>query len=213
MKKTILLIVAVASIVNRISAQEIIITDLRDKLMVGLKIGANYSNVYDSQGEEFNTDAKFGLAAGAFLAIPIGKYLGIHPEVLFSQKGFQATGKIIGNTYDLTRTLGYIDVPLLFAFKPSQFLTLLAGPQYSYLVNQKDEFANSSTSFQMEQEFENDNVRKNTFCFLGGIDFNIKHVVISARAGWDIQKNNGDGTSTTPRYKNAWYQATIGFRL
>ena len=28
-----------------------------------------------------------------------------------------------------------------------------------------------------------------------------------------IQNNNGDGTSATPRYKNVWYQATIGLRL
>ena len=26
-------------------------------------------------------------------------------------------------------------------------------------------------------------------------------------------KNDGDGTPSTPRYKNAWAQATLGFRL
>jgi hypothetical protein len=52
--------------------------------------------VYDSQGEEFDADSKFGLAAGAFLQIPFGKYLGIQPEVLFSQKGFKRTGRMFG---------------------------------------------------------------------------------------------------------------------
>ena len=33
------------------------------------------------------------------------------------------------------------------------------------------------------------------------------------KAGWDVQNNHGDDTSTTPTYRNAWYQATIGFRL
>ena len=210
--KKIVLITAAISLFGIIKGQDNS-TDLRDKLSFGVKAGANYSNVYDAQGEAFQANPKLGLAAGVFLAIPIGKYLGVQPEVLFSQKGFQATGIILGNTYDFTRTTSYIDVPLLFAFKPSEFFTLLAGPQYSYLLNQKDVFANATTSIAQETEFVNDNVRKNTLCFLGGADLTLRHIVIGARAGWDFQNNNGDGTSTTPRYKNVWYQATVGYRF
>lgn len=188
-------------------------TDFRDKLLLGFKAGANYSNVYDAKGEAFQANAKIGFAGGVFLAIPIGKYLGVQPEVLYSQKGFQATGIILGNTYDFTRTTSYLDVPLLFSFKPSEFITILAGPQYSYLLKQRAVFANASTSIAQETEFINENIRKNTMCFLGGADITIKHIVIGARAGWDLQTNNGDGTSSTPRYKNMWYQATIGYRL
>ncbi len=36
-------------------------------------------------------------------------------------------------------------------------------------------------------------------CFIGGIDINFEYVVIGARIGWDIQNNNGDRTSSTPR--------------
>lgn len=41
-------------------------TDLRSKLMLGLKGGINYSNVYDSQGAQFDANPKLGLAGGAF---------------------------------------------------------------------------------------------------------------------------------------------------
>lgn len=210
MKKIILIIGAVTTMANFSSAQE---TDLRERLLFGLKAGVNYSNVYDSQGEEFQADPKLGVAAGAFVAIPIGKYLGIQPEVLYSQKGFKATGRILGGTYEFTRTTNFIDIPLLVSFKPSEFLTLLAGPQYSYLIKQSDVFANASTSILQEQEFENDNIRKNILCLTGGVDLTLKHIVLGARVGWDIQNNNGDGTSTTPRYKNVWYQATVGYRF
>lgn len=152
-----------------VSAQENI-TDVRAKLMFGLKAGVNYSNVYDTQGEAFRANPKLGFAGGAFLAIPLGTYFGIQPEVLYSQKGFQATGNILGSSYNLTRTSSYVDFPLLFAFKPSEFITILAGPQYSYLVKQKDEFKNESTSIAQETEFGNENVRKNTLCFTGGLD-------------------------------------------
>jgi hypothetical protein len=212
MKKLALIIAAVTLTISTISAQDNT-TDYRQKAMFGLKAGTNYSNVYDSEGESFNADAKFGLAAGAFVVIPIGTYIGIQPEVLFSQKGFRATGSTLGGAYSMTRTTSYIDVPLLLAFKPSEFFTLVAGPQYSYLVHQKDVFENGITSYQSEQEFENDNVRKNMLCFTGGADITMKHVVLGARAGWDLQRNNGDGSSSTPRYKNVWYQGTIGYRF
>lgn len=210
MKKIILLIVTGISIVNNCNAQE---TDLRERLTFGLKAGLNYSNVYDTQGEQFRASSKFGLAAGGFLAIPIGKYIGIQPELLISQRGFHATGIILGKTYDFTRTTSYIDVPLLFSFKPSEFITVIGGPQYSYLVKQTDVFANALTSIEQEQEFENDNIRKNIMCFTGGLDITLKHIVLGMRAGWDVQNNNGDGSSTTPRYKNVWYQGTIGYRF
>ncbi|MES2592113.1 MAG: porin family protein [Bacteroidota bacterium] len=187
--------------------------DTREKVQFGLKLGLNYSNVYDEQGDDFQADPKLGLAGGAFLSLPMGKYIGIQPELLVSQKGFKATGRVLGGTYDFTRTTTYLDVPLQFALKPSEFFTIVAGPQYSYLLNQRDVFANATTSIAQEQEFVNDNVRKNMFGVVGGIDINIKHVVVSARTGWDLTQNNGDGTSQTPRYKNVWFQGTVGFKF
>ena len=211
MKKIILMALAITFTTNIIYAQDDN-ADCRDRLMLGLKVGANYSNVYDTQGQDFVANLKLGWAAGVFL-LPIGRYVGLKPEVLFSQKGFQATGTILGSGYNLTRTTDYLDIPLMFAFKPSQLFTLLAGPQFSYLLKQTDVFANESTSIQQETVFENDNVRRNTICVVGGFDITINRIVFGARVGWDVENNNGDGTSTTPRYKNVWYQATLGYRM
>lgn len=188
-------------------------TDFRQKLSFGIKGGANYSNVYDTQGEQFNADAKFGLAAGAFVAVPIGKYFGIQPELLFSQRGYKGSGSLLGSDYSYTYTSNHIDVPLLIAIKPIPFLTILAGPQYSFLIKDKYTFNSAIVNTEQEQVFENDNIRKNTLSILGGLDFNFSNFVIGTRVGWDIQSNKGDGTSETPRYKNMWYQATIGFRF
>lgn len=182
-------------------------------LSFGVKLGLNYSNVYKTDGEKFNSDPKFGFAGGAFLLIPIGDVIGVQPEILFSQKGFKATGVILGSTYEIKRTTTYLDIPILFALKPSSILTLLIGPQYSHLISHKDVFSNGSSTIEQEEEFENEDYRKNTLCFLSGADVNLNHLVISARVGWDLLRNNGDGTSTTPRYKNVWYQATLGYRF
>ena len=203
-KKTLLLIVSLVLLINAGIAQEI---------HFGPKVGLNLSNVYDSEGEEFEADAKIGLAAGIFVSLPLGSLFGFHPEILFSQKGFKASGSILGSNYTFTRTLNYIDIPLLLAVKPSEMFTIVVGPQYSYLMSKKDVFKNSFLTTEQEEEFENDNLRKNTLCFLGGFDVNVSSIVIGARVGWDLYQNNGDGSSTTPRYKNVWYQATVGLRF
>lgn len=213
MKTITIILFCILSIVNIDSHSQSNDTDFRKKFAFGVKLGVNRSNVYDSEGEEFRTDPKYGMMGGVFFAIPIGTYIGIQPEVLISQKGFKATGKLLGTTYDLTRTSNFIAVPLLLSLKPSEFITIVVGPQYSYLFSQKDEFKTGNITVEQMQEFENDSFRKNTISAIGGFDITMKHMVLSGRAGWDIQKNVGSSASMTPRYKNAWLQASVGYRF
>jgi hypothetical protein len=208
MRKFVFIFISVIFISANIFAQ-----DDRSAISIGIKAGSNYSNVYDSNNDDFNSDGKMGLAAGVFVAIPIGKFIGFQPELLFSQKGYKSSGSILGLDYSLTRTSNYIDIPLLFALKPISTLTLLLGPQYSYLIKQTDVFDNPISSIVVEEEFNNDNIRKNTLGFIGGIDININAFVLGGRVSWDLLNNNGDGTSTSPDYKNVFGQITIGYRF
>lgn len=184
-----------------------------DGLKVGIKAGANYSNVYDSQGEAFQADGKVGFVAGGFLEIPITEYVGIHPELLYSQKGFEASGQYLAGGYTFKRTTDNIDIPILLTIKPTTMFTLFGGPQFSYLMNQKDVFSSTLLSAEQQHDFTNDNYRKNLMSATAGIGFNMGPVILDLRANFDLQNNNGDGTRTTPRYKNVWYQATVGIRL
>lgn len=171
----------------------------RDKLSLGVKTGLNLSNVYDSEGEEFEADPKLGLVGGVFLSIPIGPYLGVQPEILYSQKGNEISGSFLGNSYTIRKTKNYIDIPLLFVFKPFEAITFLAGPQYSYLINQKTKYTDSNLTTLQKEEFENGDIRENTLCFTGGIDLNFSLVVFSARVGFDLKENKIDGSS-----QNRW---------
>lgn len=206
MKKLILLMAVLTVMINNSKAQS-------NGILFGLKAGANYSNQYDSKNENFTSDSKLGFAGGAYLNFPLGSSIGFQPEILISQKGFKATGKLLGSSYNLTRTTSYIDVPLMLSIKPVQFLTIVLGPQYSYLLKQKDVFTNNTFTTAQNQEFNNDNIRKNILGITGGVDLNIKNATVGLRIGRDFQNNNGDGTSSTPRYKNAWVQATLGLRV
>ena len=211
MKKVILMIAFVTISVTNSNAQS---NDNRSAVSFGIKAGTNYSNVYDEQGNDFVADSKFGFAAGAFVTIPFGKIIGIQPEILYSQKGFKSTGTYLGSTYSMTRTTDFIDVPLLLAVKPVDQLTLLFGPQFSYLIKQKDEFTGGTISSTQQQDFDNDDITKNIMGLTGGADLNVSsNLVVGLRAAWDIKTNEGDGNSSTPRYKNMLYQATIGYKF
>ena len=187
--------------------------DYRERFTGGLKAGINYSNVWDSDDQEFDADGKVGFAGGAFLSIPLGKYFGVQPEVLYSQKGFQADGVLLGNTYSMKRTMNYLDIPLQLQIKPAEFLTILAGPQFAFQLSEKTTYMYGANGVEQEEAFKNDNIRKNMIGFIAGLDINISHVVISGRFGFDFQKNNGDGSSITPRYRNHWGQVALGFRF
>ncbi len=187
--------------------------DYRNNIMIGLRIGGNYSNVYQASGEKFVAKGKYGSAVGIFVAIPINKWVGVQPEVMYSQKGFKATGELLAVPYEFTRNTEYIDVPLYFTIKPTEFFTFLAGPQFSFLTKKTDVFTISGNSVIQETTFNNENYRKNSLGIATGFDFNFTHVIIGTRLAYDLQSNNSDGTPTTPNYRNMLLQATFGLRF
>lgn len=187
--------------------------DRRNEFSFGIKVGANLSRMYDSESNDFVADPKVGYAAGVFATIPITTFLGIQPEVLWSQRGFIVRGSTILGDYHLSRTHNYVDVPLLVAIKPLPMMTILVGPQYSYLFNTTDTYTSASGTFEDQTDFENDNLLKNTMAMTGGLDLALDPVVIGLRAGWDMRKHDGDGTTTSIRYKNMWYQLSVGFQF
>jgi hypothetical protein len=214
MKKIVSAVVLYMSIITVMHGQEEASKkDGRNDFHLGLKAGINNSNVYDEDGEMFNAEPKYGFAGGVFLSVPIGKFLGVQPAVLLSQKGFHATGELLETKYDLKRTTTFLDVPLLIELKPLRFVTIVGGPQYSYLLNQVDVVNSGSNTAVQEEKFKNDDIRKNILSGVVGFDLNFNRMIFSGRYNFDLQKNNGNGSSETPRYKNIWLQATVGIRF
>lgn len=176
----------------------------------GVKAGLNFSSLYNSKGENFSGDTKTGFAIGAFFSVPIGPFLGIQPEVMYSQKGYKGSGNVLIANFSYTRKVDYLDIPILLQLKPVPFLTVLAGPQFSFLLNKGFDFKSGSISTTQQTNIENNNIRKNTLGAVVGADINISHVVLSGRLAWDLQENKGDGTSISPKYKLMVAQITVG---
>jgi hypothetical protein len=214
MKKLILFIAAALLASSRSYAQaDLSSKDAKSKVIVGFKGGINRSNVFDEAGGDFVANAKPGFAGGVFMAVPFGGLLGFQPELLISQKGFQGSGTIKNENYLITRTTTHLDIPLQLQVKPFHFFSVVGGVMYSYLLNQKDRITFGNNYEEQKQEFDNVNIRRNTFGSVIGFDVNVAHFVFSGRSCWDMISNHGDGTSSTPRYKNMWLQGTIGYRI
>jgi len=184
-------------------------TDTRENFKFGVKAGINLSNVYDEESDELVADGKVGFAGGAFVAIPLGKFVGIQPEILYSEKGFKAEGSFLGADYEFTRKTSHLDIPVHLQIKPTENLSLLVGPQFSYLLSTKTEFNDGSIG--SEEEINDDNYKKGVIGLSTGIDFTVDQFLISARAAWDLSKTDSDGDESSLRYKNQVIQFTVGY--
>ncbi len=185
--------------------------DNRDQFGFGLKAGVNLANVYDEEGEDFVADGKAGFFGGVFVKVPLGTVIGLQPEINYSQKGFKATGTFLGGAYDFERTSSYLDIPLLLQVKPHKCLTFLIGPQFSYLLETKDDFNDGTITIIQEEEITEDNYKKNVLGLAVGVEANWKGLFVTARGGFDLTKTDSDGDSTTPRYKNQVLQFGLGY--
>ncbi len=187
--------------------------DNREKLQFGLRAGASYANVYDEKGEDFVADGKVGAIGGIVLSIPIGRYLGFQPEAMFIQKGFSGDARYNGKPYSLTRTTNHLDFPLQLKFNPAKNFSLLGGPQYSFLLSKKDKIDVGNLTIEEEDFIKNDKIQENIFGLVFGAEFNFNAVTVTGKVGWDLQQNDDDGPTISPRYKNQWLLFTLGLNF
>jgi Outer membrane protein beta-barrel domain len=168
----------------------------------GLRAGANLSNMVKSDDADVTTGSKVGFNAAFFVELPLASVFSIQPELQFSQKGFKATGTALGAPYEYKQTTNFIEVPVLAKIKPIPGFGIVVGPQFSFLASTKTNFTTNNLAYENIVKEENDNLRKNIFGGVIGIEAGAKSFVASLRYNMDFQNNNGDGTSSTPRYKN-----------
>lgn len=210
MKKLMFLIFAV--FLTQIGFSQEVVSE-KNGYSVGIKIGLNSSNVNDEDAQTYTANSKFGLAGGFFMEIPIGKTLGFQPEVLISQKGFKRSGETGGVTYSYTKTTTYVDVPLLLRVQPLPVIVFLVGPQYSYLISEKNQYSFANGGSSEEYTYDRENDRKNNLGALIGLDMHFEKYVLSGRMGWDFFTNEVGDSSTSPLYKNKWVQLTLGMKF
>lgn len=187
-------------------------------LNFGAKGGANVSNLINegiANIEEKSTTVDY--YAGIFVNIPFGK-VSLQPEILYNKVGQKFEYKKLPNTLLVENDLDYISIPVMVQYKLGGGLYIEGGPQFSYLVNHKNEVG-SYDNATPKSEAENiiDGIfpkekYKNYDLGIGlGAGYKIyKNIGINARYVMGVSNNAKNNNETL---KNSAFQvgATVGF--
>jgi hypothetical protein len=84
------------------------------QMQAGLKAGLNIANL--SGDDAGSPDSKTGFAFGGFFMYQFSPMFAIQPEAYYTMKGATEKMDFQGTTVDLTYTLDYIEIPVLFKF-------------------------------------------------------------------------------------------------
>lgn len=99
--------------------------------------GINSSQV---SGDELSGFNKVGLFIGGSAILPVSEKSLVEMELLFIQKGSKTpTPKNGAANYFYKMSLNYLEVPLIYTFRPVKYVSVHAGPTFGVLVGSKEE--------------------------------------------------------------------------
>ena len=181
MKKTAIVAAALLAMaaVSSVQAQSV---------RLGLRAGANYSNLAGNIKNQDTYNNKVGFLGGVMLNVPLIQdgFLSLQPEVLYSQKGFEnkpTEYSVLGLPGTMQKREGqvnynYLDVPLLLKVRAAG-LVLEAGPQYSYLLSANNQtkvtttpaFGGTPTTSESQNKTDVSGLNRNELGYLAGVGY------------------------------------------
>ncbi len=158
-------------------------------LKFGVKAGANFNSLDGDDAKGFDTYTSFHF--GALLEVIVFENFAIQPELLYSSQGAKVSEE---NVKDIN--FSYVTVPVLAKFYLiTDKLSLEAGPQFSFLVNE-----NVSDQFE-SKSFD--------FAAVGGLGFNFtENIFAQARYVAGLTDTTKDA-----EIKNRVIQISVGYRF
>ena len=172
----------------------------------GVKTDLNFSTI---KGNGMATGYTTGAQFGGFAEKPLNSKWSIQPELLFTQsntkKGsdFTTFYNTEGNLFASDNIkLGYISVPVMMKYNLNIYLSLLAGPQYSFMLFDAESLLDDNKGIA----FKRYEISANA-----GLQFSIGSVALYGRYNLGLSNIN----NIDDRY--AWYsrhiQAGVAIRI
>ena len=156
----------------------------------GVKAGWNYSQI---KGTNISSDAKQGIHAGLYGNFSLA-IVAIQPEILFSQKGYKVSG-----ANDVR--MNYLDIPVMLKLNVLPFISIDAGPQFSYLLSTKEQ--SEAVTLPAIPSYE-----KAVFDGVVGLSAKVWRVGASARYIFGLQE-----LESLNKTKNSMIQLSLQFKL
>ena len=186
----------------------IVTAEAQPGIRFGIKAGVNANKI---GSQSFNDGFNLSYHVGAFAEVDITKRMGIQPELLWNQTGskptnFQAVygSSVLSTSFNSQSQvkLDYLSIPVLLRFTlPGGIVTLLAGPQYSILLQQdKTILQNGQAAF-----------KAGDFAAVAGAQLNLSALRIYAR--YNIGLQNINNIDQKDQWKSQQLQVGLGIRL
>ncbi|WP_238395730.1 porin family protein [Pontibacter pudoricolor] len=146
---------------------------------IGIRAGANMSNLSGDLRNENNFENKWGFHGGITYNIGIvDNFFSIQPELLYSQKGFKnADTEFVVGGVNYKRTgkvnYNYLDLPVLAKIKAGP-LYFEAGPQASYLIgvnNETKTYLDGNLQSTSRDEKDKEGLKEFEFGYGAGVGF------------------------------------------
>ncbi|MFD2939147.1 porin family protein [Flavobacterium notoginsengisoli] len=169
------------------------------QIHIGAKAGANLSKL---DGQAFDDKFEFGYQLGGFVYFNLTDFVGVQGEVLFNQTNTKVSDDyrdVFDNAFKKNKTLNYVSVPVLLRLNSEGLITILAGPQFSFLANNDDSFVKNGKKL----------FKKTDFSAVAGAEINIRPLTIYARYVWGFSDISDFGNKANSEQ----FQAGLSLRL
>jgi hypothetical protein len=145
---------------------------------------------------------KVGFQAGGIMHTRLSEKIIFQPELLFSQKGFEAPS--ISFIENQTESLNYISIPVLLGYNTGKNFSILLGPEVGFLV--------SATSKTGDLKFNvTDSYKKVDLGIDLALAYMIKHIGLDVRYNYGV--TNLGKVLIRDRDGNTTYGATTKNRM
>jgi cellobiose-specific phosphotransferase system component IIB len=169
----------------------------------GVKVGGVDSTL---TGDITNMKSKVGLAAGAFVEIPVVSQLSVQPEVMYVMKGAKVDSSLVDAKYKID----VLEIPVLLKWKfstesakvvPSVFV----GPSIGFKLSAKEVVEDKSADIQ--------NIKSTDFGLVFGAGVEFSKFTVDARYDLGLTNLNNADNKDDYSVKNAAFLLCVGYKF
>ncbi|WP_181307794.1 porin family protein [Rufibacter sp. XAAS-G3-1] len=215
MKKIVLLVAAVLSFG---------VAQAQNGPKIGLRAGANYSNLSGDLENQDIYENKFGFVGGLTANFDLSGdgFLSLQPELLYSQRGYQykddqytigSGANAINYRSEGSVHFNYLDLPILLRINAGG-LFFEGGPQASYLLSIKDKsetfIGDSRTA--TSNEIEKDDLSEFEIGYVAGLGYQLENgLSLGLRYNGSINSLAKEDSDDLTNARHSTFQLTLGF--
>jgi hypothetical protein len=171
----------------------------------GVKAGVNVANLSFDADTDVSSKGRIGLLAGVFVTIPIGGWLTVQSEAIYTAKGATLDIADLESTY----LVDYLEVPVLLRVELPRRAYAVAGPSMAYRIRARNRVAFDGSTEEIDLGGD---VESFDLGIVAGVGLDIGRWVLDGRYTHGLSDSDADTTDDV-RIRNRVVSLAAGFRF